>query len=240
MGNGWAPYLAYAQGFEPVAGQDRHGRLFQPSRSQQWELGLRYQPEDRNLTLSASLFALRQNKALTRDPDPAESPICGRACQVQQGRRSTRGLELEACAQLGAQVHLNASYAYTHARITHSNIPGEAGSAVPDVPRHQAGLWLDWRIAQGPLAGLTLYSGARHTGQRTWHGRPGQHLPAHTLLDAGLDYDLGQAHAALAGYHFALSVKNLANRAHVASCYGPTVCYWGQGRSAQASLRYQW
>ncbi|WP_172425525.1 TonB-dependent siderophore receptor [Vandammella animalimorsus] len=240
MGNGWAPYLAYAQGFEPVAGQDRHGRLFQPSRSQQWELGLRYQPEDRNLTLSASLFALRQHKALTRDPDPTESPICGRACQVQQGRRSTRGLELEARAQLGAQVHLNASYAYTHARITHSHIPGEAGSAVPDVPRHQAALWLDWRIAQGPLAGLTLYGGTRHTGQRAWHGRPGQHLPAHTLLDAGLDYDLGQAHAALAGYHFALSVKNIANRAHVASCYGPTVCYWGQGRSAQASLRYQW
>ncbi|PAT37809.1 hypothetical protein CK625_06000 [Vandammella animalimorsus] len=240
MGNGWAPYLAYAQGFEPVAGQDRHGRLFQPSRSQQWELGLRYQPEDRNLTVSASLFALRQHKALTRDPDPAESPICDRACQVQQGRSSTRGLELEARAQLGKQMHLNASYAYTHARITHSHIPGEAGSAVPDVPRHQAALWLDWRIAQGPLAGLTLYGGARHTGQRAWHGRPGQHIPAHTLLDAGLDYDLGQAHAALAGYHFALSVKNLANRAHVASCYGPTVCYWSQGRSAQASLRYQW
>ncbi|WP_420894291.1 TonB-dependent receptor domain-containing protein [Vandammella animalimorsus] len=101
---------------------------------------MRYQPEDRNLTLSASLFALRQHKGLTRDLDPAESPICGRACQVQQGRRSTRGLELEARAQLGKHVNLNASYAYTHARITHSNLPGEAGSAVPDVPRHQAAL----------------------------------------------------------------------------------------------------
>nr|WP_172424615.1 TonB-dependent receptor [Vandammella animalimorsus] len=117
--------------------------------------------------------------------------------------------------------------------------PAKPAAPCPTYPATRP-RWLDWRIAQGPLAGLTLYSGARHTGQRAWHGRPGQRLPAHTLLDAGLDYDLGQAHAALAGYHFALSVKNLANRAHVASCYGPTVCYWGQGRSAQASLRYQW
>lgn len=237
--SGVTPYISYAKGFEPVTGVDRNGGLFKPTRNEQFEIGAHYTPEQNNARLSASVFQIRQKNRLTVDTNQIESPYCGLLCQVQQGEVSLKGVELEAFAELTERLNATASYSYTHAEVTRSNNPQEIGAKVANVPRQQAALWLSYAMKQY-APGLTLYGGARYVGERQWEDRPGEMLPAVTLFDMGLRYELGNLSSELSGMTFSLNVKNVGNKRHVMGCYGSTVCYYGNERSVSARLAYQW
>lgn len=237
--SGITPYISYSQGFEPVTGLDRNGRLFDPTRSEQYEVGVRYIPTNYNMMLSANIFESTQKNRLTPDPDRSLSNYCGYSCQVQYGKAKIKGLELEAQAELNSDLNVTASYSYTDARISASSNPLEIGTHLPDVPRHQAALWLDYSFKK-QLNGLTLYGGVRYLSARPWLGLPNQQIPSYTLFDAGLRYKLEHLSTSLKGASLAVHAKNLGNKRYVSSCYGATVCYMGNQRNVVATLTYQW
>lgn len=66
-------------------------------------------------------------------------------------------------------------------------------------------------------------------------------IPAVTLVDAAIRYDLGGASPSIAGAQVALNVANLFDKRYVANCLGTAVnCYWGAERTVMATLRYRW
>lgn len=231
--NGLAPYLSFSQSFAPEQGFSRSGAQFKPTRGEQYEAGVRYQPANSTLMLSSALYQLTQTNVQTPDPvDPDNY-------SVQTGEIRSRGLELEAKGSPLRNLELVAAYAYTDAKTTRSNTPEEIGVRVISVPRNSASLWAHYRFSGfSGLSGLgaaPLQAGAgvRYVGERPGniYGIPDE--PAYTLLDAVLSYDLGH-------WHYALNANNLADRRYVPSpCYGRG-CTYGAPRTLALSASYRW
>ncbi|PAT42333.1 hypothetical protein CK621_09940 [Vandammella animalimorsus] len=218
--SGWAPYLSYATSFLPESGTDAHGALFKPTRGQQWELGLKWQPSGRELLLTAAVFDLRKTNVLTTDPQHY-------GFQRQTGEIRSRGLELEAKGALTRQLKLTAQLTVQDVKIARSE-DGDQGNRVDNVPRVLASAWVDYRFAAAP--GLSAGLGLRHTGSRYAYSDNQIAMPAHTLLDAALRYERGPWQAAL-------NFSNLTNKRYAAS-YGWGY-YPGTPRTVTASLKYR-
>lgn len=65
-------------------------------------------------------------------------------------------------------------------------------------------------------------------------------VPAYTLFDASVRYDLGALDHRLAGAALAINATNLADRTYIAACDSSVGCYYGIGRTVMARLRYAW
>ncbi|ASL26317.1 TonB-dependent siderophore receptor [Azotobacter chroococcum] len=222
--NGLAPYISYSQSFLPTDGVDSEGRSFEPTEGEQYEIGLRYQPPGRDLMLSAAVYRLTQENVV--------SSIPGSDFDEQTGKERSKGLELELKAGLTPQLNLSASYAYTDAHIIADNDPVLEGSRIEGIPYHSASLWLDYRLARLGLPNLKIGAGARYNGTtRTSASVSDRNIPAYTLVDALLSYDL-DAH-----WQMTAKVQNLTNKRYL---YCANACRYGDERTAIGTLSYRW
>ncbi|MEH3086196.1 MAG: TonB-dependent siderophore receptor [Xylophilus ampelinus] len=223
--DGVAPFVGFSQSFEPVAGVDRLGRGYVPTRGEQYEAGVRWQPPGSATLVSAAVYQLTQRNVSTPDP------VAPTQFSVQTGEIRSRGLELEAKAELGRRWSVTAAYAYTDAQVTRSNVAAEVGQRRGATPRNMASAWAMYRF--GPVGAGTLRGGAgvRHVGGTLGLFNAGYQVPPFTVADAMLAYDQGP-------WQFMLRVNNLADKAYVASC--TYACFYGERRMAVASLGYRW
>ncbi len=220
--NGLAPYASYAESFLPQSGSNANGPL-KPTEGTQYEIGLKYQPPGSSALFTASLYHLTQQNVSTRDPlDPLNT--------VQTGEQVSRGLELEAVADLSERLHLNASYSYNDPEVTRSN-DGNEGKEPKDTPRHMAALWLDYNLPSG----LGFGAGARYTGSVYGNDMNTVKSDDYTLFDAGVHYDFA---GELDGVRLAVNARNLTDKQYVNCQDG--YCYRGEARSLITSLSYSW
>ncbi|OJX06722.1 MAG: TonB-dependent receptor [Burkholderiales bacterium 68-20] len=224
-GNGLAPYASYSQSFEPTAGADRTGDRFKPTEGEQYEAGVRYQPEGRDVLLTAAVYQLTRTHVSVTDPVDINF-------SVQQGKVRSRGLELEARARAGRHTHLIAAYAYTDARTLVSSplTPELAGKRTGGVPYNQLSVWVDHDFGGLGSPGLKAGVGARYVGATQGLYMSGT-VPAFTVFDAMASYTAGP-------WRFALNVSNLADKTYVVSCtYG---CFYGDPRRVTGTVTYRW
>ncbi|MDH7920737.1 ferrichrome porin FhuA [Escherichia coli] len=153
--NGVTPYFSYSESFEPASLTDANGDLFAPSKGKQYEVGVKYVPEDRPIVLTGALYQLTKTNNLMADPNNPNFSIEG-------GEIRARGVELEAKAALSASVNVVGSYTYTDAEYTTDTT--YKGNTPAQVPKHMASLWADYTFFDGPFSGLTLGTGGRYTG----------------------------------------------------------------------------
>ena len=118
--------------------------------------------------------------------------------------------------------------------------PSLEGSTPYGIPKHQASVWARYQLQSGPLAGMGVAAGARYLGTSSGGTHDAFKVPAATLVDAAMDYDLGRANPSLKGMSVALNITNLFDKEYVASCYSEEWCWYGYQRSVRASLRYRW
>ena len=224
--NGWAPYVSYAESFLPVQGTDRNGVLFSPQEGDQWELGVKYQPEGTRSRFMAAIYDMRDTNRLTFDPvNPNFS--------VQQGEIRTRGLELEALLAFGNRFDLIGTYSYTDAEYSKSNNPNEkVGDQVETIPEHLASVWGIKRFAINGVDGFRAGLGVRYIGS-SWDSTNTLKTPDATLVDAMLGFDHGN-------WRYALNASNLFDKEYVSTCIARGDCWLGQRRQALASATYYW
>lgn len=237
--NGLTPYLSYATSFDPINGTDYFGQPFEPTTGEQYELGIKYQPPGSVSLITLSAFELTQANVTTPDPDPTHSGF-----NVQTGEARVRGLEVEGKANLATGLDLLVAYAYMDSEITKANPsafgPSIKGNERIQVPAHQASLWLDYTLRDGALAGAGAGIGVRYQSKSYGDDANTLEMPGRTLLDATLHYDLGQASASLDGLDLRVNVSNLLDKHYVGYCQGALQCYYGQGRTALATVTYRW
>jgi iron complex outermembrane receptor protein len=234
--NGIAPYVNYATSFLPNAGTAspaRGGAPFDPTTGQQYEAGVKFQPNGMNSYLQAAIFQIKQQDVLTADP-------VNTLYSVQTGEIRSRGVELEGRASLNDNLDLIAAYAYTDAEVTQSNTANVTGKSVPQVPKHSASAWANYSFRDGPLSGLSLGGGVRYIGSTPGDETNSFRVPSFTLYDAAIRYDLGALREDLKGMEVTLNGTNLADKEYVASCSTSAACYFGNGRVVLAGLRYKW
>mgnify|MGYP000606529493 FL=1 len=226
--NGVTPYFSYSESFEPASLTDANGDLFAPSKGKQYEVGVKYVPEDRPIVVTGAVYNLTKTNNLMADPNNPNFSIEG-------GEIRARGVELEAKAALSASVNVVGSYTYTDAEYTTDTT--YKGNTPAQVPKHMASLWADYTFFDGPLSGLTLGTGGRYTGSS--YGDPANSFKvgSYTVVDALVRYDL--ARVGMAGSNVALHVNNLFDREYVASCFNTYGCFWGAERQVVATATFR-
>ncbi|MDF3126461.1 TonB-dependent siderophore receptor [Rheinheimera sp. 1928-s] len=241
MDGGVSPYISYSESFEPLLGADAYGKAFKPQTGEQWEAGVKYQPDNTEHLLTAAIYQIKeQNRTTTLAADQLGDPeLIDPNGQIQGGEVTAKGVELE--AQLAwQQLDIYASYAYTDAYVSQSNTLGEEGADLSAVPEQQASVWATWRLAM--VDGMKVGGGVRHVGKTSdgsaYVAMNGVVLndplttPSYTLLDAMLGYEMGD-------YDLSLQVQNLTDKTVITSCLNRGDCFYGQRRSVSANLRYK-
>ncbi len=238
--NGLSPYAGYSTSFNPASGTDRLGNAFEPTTGEQFEVGVKYQPNGSNSFVTLSAYHLIQDNVLSPDTTPGFTNY-----SVQTGQVRMRGVELEGKAEITDAFSVLASYAYTDSEITKAN-PNAAGisnegNRFAFVPRQQASLWLDYTLQTSTIwDGLSFGGGARYTGQTFGDNANKFDIPSYTVFDAAVRYDFGKADPKLEGLKASLNVSNIFDRKYVSTCIAATGCYWGEGRTVYATLKYSW
>jgi iron complex outermembrane receptor protein len=234
--SGWAPYVSYSQSFNPVSGTTspaRGSRPFDPERGVQREAGVKYQPAGAQSFFTLAVFDLRRQNVSTLDPDNT-------SYNVQTGEVRARGVELEGVGQITRNLRMVGAYSVLDIETTRDNTAANIGKRPARVPAHLASLWLDYAFNEGLADGLSVGLGARYTGASWGDAANTFKVPAYTLVDLALRYDLGRAHPAWKGWNASLNLRNLADRYYVAACAFALGCNLGEGRTAIARLTYKW
>ncbi|HEX8403966.1 MAG TPA: TonB-dependent siderophore receptor [Duganella sp.] len=223
--NGLAPFVSFSQSFAPVTGLDRLGNRFDPTRGEQFEAGVRYQPANSTMMLSAATYQLTQTNVLSTDPANIQF-------QLQRGEVRSRGLELEAKGRIGRNAQILSTYTYTDARTTKASPlnPEQVGRRSENVPYNQLSVWGDYSFGDFGLPGLKVGAGARYVGETRsiFQNTP---APDFTVADLMVSYSTGP-------WRLALNVSNVADKTYVASC--PSMCLYGEPRKAIISATYRW
>ncbi|WP_084454954.1 TonB-dependent siderophore receptor [Comamonas composti] len=231
--SGFAPYASYATSFDPSVTANPYGDPFKPSTGKQFELGVKYQPPGKNALFTLSAFDLTQQNVLTQDP---RSPLPN--ARVQTGEINSRGIELEARFSPAKGLNIISGFSVIHPEVTRSN-GADLGKRPITVAKQTASVWGDYKFAEGVMAGWTLGAGVRHVGSAFADPANTQKIPAYTLMDAMLRYDLRHLDPALRGMSLTLNVSNLTDKTYF-TCNGVNFCNYGQGRTFLASLKYGW
>lgn len=215
-GGGWSPYIGYSESFQPVAGTDRNGAPFNPSRGKQREIGLKWMPSDRRISATASVYKLSESGRLS--PDPADVNY-----SAQRGRVDAKGIELEAHANLGRwELIANFNHAETVDKTT--------GFRPESLPENSGAFWAVRAFDTVP--GLRIGGGVRYVG-RSWDGADDLVTPSNTLLDAMASYDTER-------WRFALNAVNLTDKRYVVTCLARGDCWLGNRRRVTATVAYRW
>nr|WP_246731200.1 TonB-dependent siderophore receptor [Methylobacterium sp. 2A] len=224
--NGVAPYATYATSFLPQGGTQsprRGSTPFEPSEGENYEIGVKYQPGGMNALFTTALYELTKSNVLTPDPqDPRYF--------VQTGAITVKGAEFEGVFSLGDGFSGIASYAHTDARVTKSN-GADRGKVPVGVPLEQAGIFLDYTVPTGELAGLGGGAGLRYTGRTKANPINTQTNPTLTAIDLSLHYEISAV-------RFAVTARNVADQRRGICSSG--FCRMSLGRTLLASVSVQW
>tara|TARA_B100000446_G_scaffold171856_1_gene179518 strand:+ start:3344 stop:5776 length:2433 start_codon:yes stop_codon:yes gene_type:complete len=237
--NGAAPYASYATSFEPISGFDSSESAFEPSKGEQFEVGIKYQPPRSNSLVTLSVFDLTQTNLVVTDPNPPASAPCvaDNSCQRQTGETRTRGVELEGKAWQEDGLSVTVSYTYLDAEITEDTDQNVQGNYKEFVPKNSAAMWLDYKWQEGALRGLGLGAGARFTDSVYGDVANSYPVDSYTLYDASLRYDM--RYIGLEGMMLSLTGRNLQDKEFLSYCnnFG---CAYGTARHVTAGLSYRW
>lgn len=232
--NGVSPFVSYATSFEPAAGTDINGHLLKPQLGEQVEFGVKYLSADRSQQLTASYFYITKKDSIAADPaDPTYR------AKIQLGEVRSQGMEVEGRWFVTEDWDVNASYTYVDMEVTQDANPDLEGTTPIYVPTHAANLWSNYYVYGGPLAATRWSVGARYMGEMERDATNTQgKVPAYTVVDLSVGYDLGAASDALAGANVNLLVNNLFNEEYY-TCYDQSNCWFGTEQSLELNVNYE-
>ncbi len=225
--SGFAPYVSYATSFQPTPGADFSGKAFVPTRGEQTEVGVKFQPGSlpagTNVLLTLAAYDLTQKNVLTADPDPSHAFF-----SVQAGEVRVKGLELEGVARFNDRWSFNAAYTYMDSEVTRSN-GANLGKQLVQTPRQMASALVDFTQQTGSLAGLGASLGARYVGSS--YGDPANAFkaPSVVLWDATVHYNVGN-------WVMQLNLSNMFDKEYLSRCASDAQCFYGLRRAINASV----
>jgi iron complex outermembrane receptor protein len=227
--NGISPYVSYSTAFTPVQQSSQpNGELLDPILSEQYEMGLKYEPAGWNTTFSAAVFDLTKTHDVISGSNGFSRQI---------GKSESKGVELEVNSDVTRNLSLTASYTYTDARVTKDS-PGSLyeDHQLTGVPRNQASTWATYRFLDGPMSGFRVGGGVRYFDNTFAYTSQYGKLKTGdvTLVDALVGYDIDK--------HWSVDVnaKNLFDKEYVTGCNNAGRCYWGEERTVLGTVAFRW
>lgn len=227
--NGIAPFVSYATSFDPVTNRSRTNTILPPTKGEQYELGVKYQPPGSDILLSAVAYHIvEQNKPRLADPLTF--------AYDSQGEVTGKGIELEARAAIADGLDIIAAYTYNDSEVTGGN---NVGNTPAITPTHIASLWANYTFQESnPFNGLSVGAGVRYIGETWTDVANTSKNPATFYVDASASYDFGAVDKKYEGLAAAFAIRNIADERETVCEEG--FCYLGQGRNMTGTLKYRW
>ncbi|MBO9171660.1 TonB-dependent siderophore receptor [Rhizobium sp. L245/93] len=232
--NGIAPYVSYGTSFVPSTQRSANGGVLDPTKGRQIETGIKYQPDGGDFSLSTAVYRLVE----TGKPQyaGASGPIY---IYENSGENTFTGFELEGRKSFDNGISFIAAYTYAHGEITNNLDSAIIGNTPTTTPRHVASLWVNYDVPDDmAMSGVSIGGGVRATSTSYTDDYNTAKNAGAVYFDASISYDFGVKSPDLKGLSLALSATNLANREEQVCNDG--YCYFGQGRTALATLKYKW
>lgn len=239
--NGLAPYVSFAESFQPSgnnADLNAARKAFDPVTGEQWEIGVKYQPKGIDGLVTLSVYDLRQQNILLDDTGNATCGSAGTSqCKIQGGESQVRGVELEGRVTLTRGFSVIGALSWMDSEV----IRGTAalrGKELARVPDKTASLWADYTFHNAALAGLSLAAGVRYNGRSYGDSANAYRIPSFTLWDAAIRYVIGRD--SKLPVQLALNVSNLTDKQYISTCGTVASCYYGTGRTVNATATFSW
>ncbi|MCQ4260730.1 TonB-dependent siderophore receptor [Stutzerimonas stutzeri] len=195
-----------------------------PKRGKQYELGVKYAPLGMNALFSAAIYDLTQDNvtfAVVLDD--------GRIEQQTIGETRTRGLDLEAKAEITENLSLVGGYSYMESEVVRDINPAREGNEFDVAPKHSGSLWSYYNF---PGTKMSAGLGARYVGAYYFNLANTSKSDATTLFDAAFNYNIAK------DTDLAINVSNLLDEQHVVG--SGTADYYNPGREITAKVSYNW
>ena len=218
--SGISPFVSYTESFEPLAGTASDGSPFVPTQGTQWEGGIKFQlNQTAMLTLTAYNIS-ESNRPVSDDstPDPTD--------QIQIGKLTSRGFEVEGNATLPMGVTLIANLSYNETEIDGT------GVQLDNVPKFNASAWASKQFELNGEMTLFLGAGVRHAGSNTSYGFAfpnGIETPGNTQVDA-------VAEIGWQNWSVRVNATNLLGEEYFSACLARGDCFLGAERNVYATL----
>jgi iron complex outermembrane receptor protein len=210
--NGFAPYVSYAESFEPIVGTMFDGSAFEPQEGRQYEAGVKFQPRGTRSLFTLAWFDIEQSNL--REPDPAHPGF-----QVQTGTVEITGVEFESQWRWeDLTFEVNAS------QVDATNANGFQQASIPET---QASAWIGWRPGER-WSGFRTGAGVRYVGE-SQNGTDSLETPSYTLVDAMIGYDIDT-------WAISLHARNLFDEQYFSTCLARGDCFPGEDRNVVARL----
>jgi len=215
-----ATYVSYAESALPPS------LTVDPERGEQWEVGVKYRPDEFPALFSAAVYDLTKSN-ITRT-----NPATG--FQETIGEVRVRGIDLEAKAEVTDNISLTAAYSYMMSDIVENGTLGNEGNEMSFVPNHIASLWVNYGLPGNGFRGdMNFGLGARYTGAYYFNDANTQSTGSSIVFDAAFNYKIQE------NTSFDVNVTNLFDEKHVA--YGGFGAdFYNPGRAIYATLRQTW
>ncbi|MDR9877257.1 TonB-dependent siderophore receptor [Pseudomonas allii] len=220
-----AVYADAARSFKPNTGASRDGAGFEPEKGKSYEMGIKWEGLDRQLSVDAAIYQIDKKNVLTTDPEDSNY-------KVAAGQVRSRGFDLNVAGNLTPEWRVIGGYAYVDAEVTKDNTI-RAGSHLANIPRNSFSLLNVYEFQDGRLKGLGLGAGAKYVDERV-----GQTSNTAFSMDAYTVVDLLGYYKVNDKVRLNLDVKNLFNRDFEEGAFGNFYAYPGAPRTVQVGIAY--
>lgn len=220
-----AVYADAARSFKPNPGAAREGGGFEPEKGKSYEMGVKWEALDRQLSVDAAIYQIEKKNVLTTDP-------VINTFSVAAGQVRSRGFDLNVAGNLTPEWRVIGGYAYVDAEVTKDNTI-RSGTRLLNIPRNSFSLLNVYEFQDGALKGLGLGAGGKYVDQRA-----GQTANTAFSMDAYTVVDLLSYYKVNDKVRLNLDVKNLFNREYDEGAFGNIYAYPGAPRTVQVGIAY--
>jgi len=220
-----AVYADAARSFKPNTGASREGGGFAPEKGKSYEMGIKWEALDRQLSVDAAIYQIEKKNVLTTDP--VDSTFSVAAGQVR-----SRGFDLNVAGNLTPEWRVIGGYAYVDAEVTRDNTL-RSGTRLLNIPRNSFSLLNVYEFQDGALKGLGLGAGGKYVDERAGQtANSAFSMGAYTVVDLLSYYKVNDK------IRLNLDVKNLFNREYEEGAFGNIYAYPGAPRTVQVGIAY--
>ncbi len=221
-----AVYANTARSFKPNTGTPSGGGGFDPEKGKSYELGVKWEALDRQLSIDAAIYHIVKENVLARDPNDPTGTY-----SIAAGEVRSRGLDINIAGNLTPEWRVIGGYAYVDAEVTQdTTLP--KGTRLANIPRNSFSLLNTYEFQDGLAKGLGLGVGVKYVDDRA-----GQTAATTYTMERYSVVDLLSFYKVNEHVRLNLDVKNVFNKGYDEGAFNNYV-YPGAPRTVQAGVSY--
>ncbi|BAQ80847.1 TonB-dependent siderophore receptor [Pseudomonas sp. St29] len=221
----FAIYADTARSFKPNTGASRLGGGFAPEKGKSYEMGIKWEALDQQLSVDAAIYQIEKRNVLTADP--VDSTF-----SVAAGEVRSRGFDVNVAGNLSPEWRVIGGYAYVDAEVTKDNVL-RSGTRLLNIPKNSFSLLNMYEFQDGILKGLGLGGGLKYIDERAGQtANTGFSMGSYTVVDLLSFYKVNDK------VRLNLDLKNLFDREYEEGAFGNVYAYPGAPRTLQLGIAY--